>query len=144
MPRTKNVSTRENAILELVLREPNKRAFLPPMGGAQTIVMCAADALGNDAYGVKLGELIETWLGKRMNLGQVYATADSLKDLGLLDTQLRPSPHGKGRAVTVYHVSKRGRIALRAVLEFNLASTKEQPPNGSRQRAAAPKEVVVA
>jgi len=143
-PPVQDGQPRDADVLGLALADPHKRAFLPAMGAAQIIVACAADAAGADAYGVKVADIASGWLGKRMNLGMVYGTLDALAEAEILKTDLRPSPHGKGRDVTIYKLTRRGRVALRAVRELHIAyPLEERTPHGTQKRPTRAAEVKI-
>lgn len=87
-----------------------------PLGWLQCEILFSLDSLANDAYGVSVGRFLNQKLSRDNNLGLVYGTLQSLERLRYVVGKISPSPHGKGRDITVYRITPLGYAAVRATL----------------------------
>jgi PadR family transcriptional regulator len=95
------------------------RGFL---GEFEQMILLAALRLGDDAYGVRLMEELETRVGRRVSRGSVYVTLDRLEEKGLIESSLSSArPERGGRPRRVVRVTPEGVDQLRRAREALLA-----------------------
>jgi DNA-binding PadR family transcriptional regulator len=86
-----------------------------PLGTFELMVLLAALQCDEGAYGTPIRRQIETWTGRPVSRGAVYATLDRLEEKGLLRSTLGdPTPERGGRAKRFYRVAGDGLEAVRA------------------------------
>ena len=104
-----------------------ERAIMPTVGGFQFLVLCAVAYLGARAYGGQILEWCKTRLDEPLNSGHVYGTAGALVYNGLLKCEKVPNPTGRGKAVTLYSLTSRGKNIVRAIAVFFTAERSSTP-----------------
>lgn len=120
-PRTQRGAHHEkrNDLLCSILTEVQSRFAIPPIGPFQALFLLAVLNLGPaHAYGRQIATWFEDKLGRRVNIAQVYSTADTLLEQALVSSLDLPNPHGTGRFVVVYTLTPAGHAILAAVEEY--------------------------
>jgi DNA-binding PadR family transcriptional regulator len=84
------------------------------LGEFEQIVMLAVARLGDDAYGMRIRQEIETRASRRASLGAVYATLDRLTDKDLLRVRRDDSA---GRPRWFFTLTADGVTAIEAARE---------------------------
>lgn len=134
---------RTQQLIEIAQKDPKRRGHLPQVGSVQLLIICATEVLGYDAYTVKITEQLDAWLGRRVNLGQVFAAVEDLVGVGVLSRSMRPSPHGSGRDVAIYKITPKGRKVVRLILELNEREDgTDEPQTKGRRKAEKVREDV--
>ena len=83
------------------------------IGEFELYVLLALVHLEEDAYGLRIRQLIEARTNRHVAIGAVYATLGRLADKGLADHRLtEPQPVQGGRSRKVYRLSAAGERAL--------------------------------
>ena len=86
------------------------------LGEFEYVLITAAAALGDNAYGAAIREEIEATTRRRCSMGALYTTIDRLETKGLLKTWMGDStPQRGGRAKRVVRVTSKG---VHAAKEF--------------------------
>src|ERR1700685_482249 len=86
------------------------------LGEFEYILIAAAAALGDGAYGVAIREEIASATRRRCSIGSLYTTIDRLERKGLLNTWMGEStPERGGRAKRMVRVTAKG---IQAAEEF--------------------------
>lgn len=84
------------------------------IGEFELYVLLALVHLKDDAYGLKIRQLIEARTGRHVAIGAVYATLGRLADKDLLEHEMTaPQPVQGGRSRKVYRLSPAGERALK-------------------------------
>jgi DNA-binding PadR family transcriptional regulator len=84
------------------------------LGEFEFFVMIAVARLGDDAYGIRVRQMIETNTGRAVSIGAVYTTLGRLEDKGLIRFRLTdPQPVAGGRARKVFRVTAEGARTVR-------------------------------
>jgi DNA-binding PadR family transcriptional regulator len=84
------------------------------IGEFEQMLLLAVLRLGNDAYGVRLMEELDTAIGRRVSRGSVYVTLDRLEDKGWLTSQVSGArPERGGRPRRIVSVTPEGLEQLR-------------------------------
>ncbi len=84
------------------------------LGEFEQMLLLAAMRLGNEAYGVKLMEELETRVGRNVSRGSVYVTLDRMEDKGWISSELSASrPERVGRPRRIVRVTPEGLAVLR-------------------------------
>ena len=94
------------------------------LGQLEQLTLTAAALLGEDAYGVTIGEKIFELAGKKINRGALHVTLERLVDKGYLSSALGdPTPERGGKPKRYYKLLTAGGLVLRdaANLSRNLA-----------------------
>jgi DNA-binding PadR family transcriptional regulator len=81
------------------------------LGEFEQVVLLAVARLGDDAYGMRIREEIESRTGRAVTIGAVYATLDRLEDKGHVRTRDEES---SGRAKRFFQILPAGVDALEA------------------------------
>jgi PadR family transcriptional regulator, regulatory protein PadR len=86
------------------------------LGEFEYLLISAASALGDNAYGAAIREEIASTTRRRCSMGALYTTIDRLEDKGLLKTWMGEStPERGGRAKRMVRVTAKG---VHAAKEF--------------------------
>ncbi|MEZ4421791.1 MAG: helix-turn-helix transcriptional regulator [Gemmatimonadota bacterium] len=84
------------------------------LGEFEQLVLLAVLRLGGDAYGVRIGDEIETVAQRRPSSGALYTTLDRLEGKGLLVSAQEADTGGRaGRPRRYYRLAPDGLEALR-------------------------------
>jgi PadR family transcriptional regulator, regulatory protein PadR len=79
------------------------------LGEFEYLMITAAAALGDDAYGAAIREEIESTTGHKCSIGALYTTIDRLEKKGLLKTWMgEATPQRGGRAKRMVRVTPKG------------------------------------
>src|ERR1700730_13416475 len=79
------------------------------LGEFEYLLITAAAALGDDAYGAAIREEIEATTGRKCSIGALYTTIDRLEAKGLLKTWMGDAtPQRGGRAKRMVRVTLKG------------------------------------
>lgn len=81
------------------------------LGEFEQVVLLAVARLGDEAYGMRIREEIESRTGRAVTIGAVYATLDRLEDKGHVRTRDEEAP---GRAKRFFEILPAGVDALEA------------------------------
>jgi len=85
-----------------------------PLGEFETLVLMAALRLGDEAYGMRIHEELETRAGRRCSYGALYTTLDRLEQKGYVSSSVgEPTAERGGRAKKYFKVDNLGKAALR-------------------------------
>jgi len=83
------------------------------LGEFEVCVLLAVGQLGDEAYGLRVGQQLEADTGRRVAIGAVYNTLARLKEKGLLRARVEdPRPVQGGRTRTWFHHTPAGTRAL--------------------------------
>lgn len=83
------------------------------IGEFELFVLLALVHLKDDAYGLRIRQLIEARTGRHVAIGAVYATLGRLSDKDLVRHEMTdPQPVQGGRSRKVYRLSVAGKRAL--------------------------------
>lgn len=103
------------AYLVSIVYEMARREFL---GGFELLVLLALIRLGDEAYGVPIGQAIEESSGRNVAQGSVYLTLERLERKGLATSRLgEPTPERGGRAKTYFRITAKGLREVRRARE---------------------------
>lgn len=92
------------------------------LGEFEYLLITAAAALGENAYGAAIRKEIETTTGRRCSIGALYTTIDRLESKGLLVTWMGEATAQRGgRAKRMVRVTADG---VRAAKDFYKAVTR--------------------
>jgi PadR family transcriptional regulator, regulatory protein PadR len=92
------------------------------LGEFEYLLIAAAAALGENAYGAAIREEIEATAGRRCSIGALYTTIDRLESKGLLTTWMGAATAERGgRAKRMVRVTADG---VRAAKDFYQAVTR--------------------
>lgn len=84
------------------------------LGRFQQLVMLAALRLGDDAYGARIQEELESTAGRFVSISTVYVTMERLEKKGFVESWLgEPTPVRGGRSKRFYRLTEDGVRALR-------------------------------
>lgn len=84
------------------------------LGEVEQLLLFALVALGDEAYGVTVRDLIESETGRALSPGAVFTGYERLERRGLVLSRLGPAtPTRGGRPKRHYSLSARGALALR-------------------------------
>jgi PadR family transcriptional regulator PadR len=88
------------------------------LGEFEYLLITAAAALGDDAYGAAIREQIEEATGRKCSIGALYTTIERLENKGLLKTWMgEATPQRGGRAKRMVRVTPKGVQAARDFYE---------------------------
>jgi PadR family transcriptional regulator len=84
------------------------------IGEFEQMLLLAAMSLGEDAYGVRLMDELESRVGRSVSRGSVYVTLDRMEDKGWITSELSdPRPERGGRPRRIVTVTPEGLDGLR-------------------------------
>jgi PadR family transcriptional regulator, regulatory protein PadR len=79
------------------------------LGEFEYLMITAAAALGEDAYGAAIREEIASTTGRKCSIGALYTTIDRLEKKGLVKTWMgEATPQRGGRAKRMVRVTPKG------------------------------------
>jgi PadR family transcriptional regulator, regulatory protein PadR len=79
------------------------------LGEFEYLMITAAAALGEEAYGAAIREEIESTTGRKCSIGALYTTIDRLEKKGLVKTWMgEATPQRGGRAKRMVRVTAKG------------------------------------
>jgi PadR family transcriptional regulator, regulatory protein PadR len=79
------------------------------LGEFEYLMITAAAALGEEAYGAAIREEIESTTGRKCSIGALYTTIDRLEKKGLVKTWMgEATPQRGGRAKRMVRVTPKG------------------------------------
>jgi PadR family transcriptional regulator, regulatory protein PadR len=79
------------------------------LGEFEYLMITAAAALGDQAYGAAIREEIESTTGRKCSIGALYTTIDRLEKKGLVKTWMgEATPQRGGRAKRMIRVTPKG------------------------------------
>src|ERR1700691_411051 len=85
------------------------------VGEFEYLLISAAAALGDKAYGGSIRQEIEATTGRKCSMGALYTTIDRLEMKGLLKTWMGDAtPQRGGRAKRMVRVTPKGVLAAKA------------------------------
>ncbi len=83
------------------------------LGEFEHLVMLAVLRLGNDAYGMRVRQEIDSRTGRDVSIGAVYATLERLEEKGLVASSMsEPTPERGGRAKRSFQLTGEGVAAV--------------------------------
>ena len=83
------------------------------LGEFEQIVLLAAWRLGDEGYGMRIRQEIETRLGRPVTIGAIYVTLERLAQKGCVRVRTGdPTPVRGGRAKRFYSITPAGIAAL--------------------------------
>lgn len=83
------------------------------LGEFEQVVLLAILRLGEQAYGVTIGQEIAACTGREIAPGALYTTLDRLEEKGLVSSRIgEATPRRGGRAKRYFFVTKRGFAAV--------------------------------
>jgi DNA-binding PadR family transcriptional regulator len=86
---------------------------------SEEIILLAIWRLEGDAFGISIRDQVSDATGYQWTLGAVYVPLDKLARKGFIAKSFsRPEARRGGRSKVLYHLTSRGREALRAVREI--------------------------
>lgn len=84
------------------------------LGEFEQMLLLAAMRLGEDAYGVRLMEELESRVGRRVSRGSVYVTLDRMESKGWIASETsQPRPERGGRPRRIVRLTPEGLEELR-------------------------------
>jgi len=87
------------------------------LGDFEQLVLLALLRLGDEAYGVSIGNELSSRTGRDVSLGAVYTTLERLERKGFVKHRLgAPTPERGGRRKKHYALRPAGRRALESAL----------------------------
>lgn len=79
------------------------------LGEFEYLLITAAAALGDEAYGAAIRQEIAATTGRKCSIGALYTTIERLETKGLLKTWIGPATAERGgRAKRMVHVTAKG------------------------------------
>ena len=88
------------------------------LGEFEALVLMAILRLGDDAYGMRIHEELETRARRRSSYGALYTTLDRLEKKGYVSSSVgEPTPERGGRAKKYFKIDNLGKSALRQSYE---------------------------
>ena len=99
------------------------------IGEFEEIVMLAVRALGEDATGASIQELLESRADRRATLGAIYAALDRGHRKGLVESWVADSTNGPGRPRRHYALTEAGDEALASSRRVREALWRVAPRN---------------
>jgi PadR family transcriptional regulator PadR len=83
------------------------------LGEFEHLVMLAVLRLGDDAYGMRVRQEIDSRTGRDVSIGAVYATLERLEEKGLVASSMsEPTPERGGRAKRSFRLTGEGAAAV--------------------------------
>ncbi len=98
------------------------------LGEFEYLLITAAAALGDGAYGVSIREEIESTSRRKCSVGALYTTIDRLEKKGLVTTWMSgATPERGGRSKRMVRVTPKGVQAARAFFEAFMRASRRAP-----------------
>ena len=94
----------------------------------EEIILLAVWRLEGDAFGISIRDQVSEATGYEWSLGAIYVPLDKLTRKGYIaKSYSRPEARRGGRSKVLYHLTPRGREALRTVREIQTSVWKGIP-----------------
>jgi PadR family transcriptional regulator, regulatory protein PadR len=109
------------------------------IGEFQALVLSVVNALGENAYGMKIRDEVQTIVNRPVHMPQIYAALSRLEVIGSLASEANQgkSAGHRGRTRRYYRLTARGLQLLSDVVRLSHgAGPKEPDSNGERKKAA--------
>lgn len=91
------------------------------LGAFEELVLLAVAALGDNAYGVSIKELLEEHTGKRPSIGALHSALYRMEEKGFLTSTIGGVTKERGgRRKKFYQLTNSGKETLRAAQEVRL------------------------
>jgi DNA-binding PadR family transcriptional regulator len=98
------------------------------LGEFEYLLITAAAALGDSAYGVSIREEIESTTRRKCSVGALYTTIDRLEKKGLLATWMSgATPERGGRSKRMVRVTPQGVHAAKAFFDAFMRASRRAP-----------------
>jgi len=98
------------------------------LGEFEYLLITAAAARGEDAYGVSIRDEIESTTRRKCSLGALYTTIDRLEKKGLLTTSMSgATPERGGRSKRMVRVTPQGVQAAKAFFDAFMRASRRAP-----------------
>lgn len=98
------------------------------LGAFEELVMLAVGALGEDAYGVTVKEILKEKTQRSPSIGALHSALYRLEDKGYLETSEGGATNERGgRRKKYYRLTSHGIKALEEANELRMAFSKEVP-----------------
>ena len=95
---------------------------------SEEIILLAVWRLEGDAFGLSICDQVSEATGYQWSLGAIYVPLDKLTRKGYIaKSYSQPEARRGGRSKVLYHLTSRGREALRAVREIHASLWKGIP-----------------
>jgi len=105
---------------------PTEAAAL--LGEFEYLLITAAAALNDNAYGVSIREEIESTTRRRCSIGALYTTIDRLEKKGLVTTWMSDAtPERGGRSKRMVRVTPKGVQAAKAFFDAMMRASRRAP-----------------
>lgn len=105
--------------MSYILREITGDVLMKLLSRSEEIILLAVWRLEGNAFGISIREQVSDATGYQWTLGAIYVPLDKLTRKGYVaKTYSRPSPRRGGRSKALYHLTSKGREALRTVREI--------------------------
>jgi len=102
----------------------------------EEIILLAVWRLPGDAFGISIRDQVSDATGYPWTLGAVYVPLDKLTRKGYIaKSYSRPEARRGGRSKVLYHLTPRGREALRTVREIQASVWKGIPGRAFEEKA---------
>lgn len=89
------------------------------MSRGEEAILLAVWRLGRNAFGISIRDQVSEATGYEWSLGAIYVPLDKLTRKGYIaKSYSRPEPRRGGRSKVMYHLTAKGREALRTVREM--------------------------
>ncbi len=133
-------------VLSALLRRPkrdtfsqSKEASAVNLGEFQTLVLISVNILGEEAYGMKIRDQVQTIANRPVHMPQVYAALSRLEMIGALASEAN---HGKsaghrGRTRRYYKLKARGLQLLSDVVRLSHGARPKEPNSNEERKKAA-------
>jgi len=107
----------------------NRAQQFHPLGEFETLVLLAILRLGDDAYGMRIHQEIQSRAGRNSSLGALYTTLDRLEQKGYVSSWVGdPTAERGGRAKKYFEIKAPGQLALRRSYEATRRMAKGLEP----------------
>ena len=95
---------------------------------SEEIILLAVWRLEGNAFGISIRDQVSEATGYEWTLGAVYVPLDKLARKGyVVKSYSRPTPQRGGRSKVLYHLTPRGKKALRTVQEIQKSLWRDIP-----------------
>jgi DNA-binding PadR family transcriptional regulator len=95
---------------------------------SEEIILLAVWRLEGNAFGISIRDQVSEATGYEWTLGAVYVPLDKLTRKGYVSkSHSRPTPQRGGRSKVLYHLTSKGREALKAAREIQTSLWKGIP-----------------
>jgi PadR family transcriptional regulator len=112
--RCRKLLTERDDIFYIVSMQSRRNKTPDPLGEFESLVLLAVLRLGDDAYGMRIHEELESRARRRPSYGALYTTLERLEQKGYVSSWIgEPTPERGGRAKKYFKVDNMGKAALR-------------------------------